>query len=715
MRFKQALIITRKEILETLKDRRTLFLMLGLPVILYPALIVGFGQVIAHQYSAIRNSKYSLLIAGRGNQLLKQWFKGDPQLTLVNQRIIRPVMPEFVTTKPHTPAANAPAGNDPGKMNPPEAIITWCRQVTSKYAIDIIICPEPSFTREVENERQGRCWVFYNMASDTSQIALQYIQDRLEALRAHILDERQKNHPELPPFFLHPLRVESVNIASAQQRGGYFAGRILPMIMIIMVMLGAFYPAVDMTAGEKERGTMETLLTVPVTPAEIIAGKFIAVFLIAFSTALANLGSMSLALLYMLQTGNIQERVQFQMSIGSGMMVFVQLIPVAVLFSSVILGVAVLARSFKEAQNYLTPFYLLIIIPIAVSSLPGFSLTTTTAFFPVINLCLLMREMFIHSPAVELIVIVLAANSVYAFLALWAAAYIFHHESILLDGGIQDLRFTRMLTPQKKVPEPSLGLLFAAFVWVVYLYLGSILQSADLFWGLTFSQIAFLLLPVIATIYFARFSWRATLSLNRPPLRGVGAAILCGTTTWLTIVPLVMAIQNMFLPEPPAIREAMERLISGQLHGIPFAARLFLFALLPAVCEELFFRGFVLGALRHRLKPFHAIVITGLIFGFYHISIYRMLPTAIIGILAGWFLLRSNSIFCTILFHFLHNATSLCVVTWLHQHPDMREEQLIRVTTVVPAMLLFLCGIWLLKQKKSPQKNDDYDLQTPRS
>jgi len=140
--------------------------------------------------------------------------------------------------------------------------------------------------------------------------------------------------------------------------GGFVISRFLPMLMVFMVLVGALYPSIDMTAGEKERGTLETILTSPATKGEIVLGKFLTVSLIAMTTGLLNLGSMMATFTYGIFSG-MSEAIQIKIPIGYVLVMFLCMIPLAVFFSGVMMAIASFARSFKEAQTFVSPFYLI--------------------------------------------------------------------------------------------------------------------------------------------------------------------------------------------------------------------------------------------------------------------------------------------------------------------------------------------------------------------
>ncbi len=172
---------------------------------------------------------------------------------------------------------------------------------------------------------------------------------------------------------------------------------ILPLIMVLMIAVGAFYPAVDLTAGEKERGTFETLLSTPTSKIEIVAGKFLTVFALAMTTGILNLASM--AATFILLASQIQPllggQINFEVHLPfqAFFIILFVMVPLAFFISAVMMSVAVMTRSFKEAQNYVTPVFMAIMLPGVFAGMPGAELTAANQFIPIYNVVLLFKDL----------------------------------------------------------------------------------------------------------------------------------------------------------------------------------------------------------------------------------------------------------------------------------------------------------------------------------
>jgi sodium transport system permease protein len=216
----------------------------------------------------------------------------------------------------------------------------------------------------------------------------------------------------------------------------------------LLCFTGAIYPAMDITAGEKERGTMETLLCSPVARLDLVLGKFLLVltgslasmfFVVASMAGSALLGgalffgSSGAAAAGALPPGTAAGGMGSLPSIDPlGLAgVFAMVLPVAVLFSAVALTVSLFAKSYKEAQSYLGPLIVVVLVPGMIAALPGTELTARTALIPLLNLSLVCKEMLSGSWPWGYIALIFGSSSLYAAGALALAVRMFNREDVL--------------------------------------------------------------------------------------------------------------------------------------------------------------------------------------------------------------------------------------------------------------------------------------------
>jgi sodium transport system permease protein len=286
---------------------------------------------------------------------------------------------------------------------------------------------------QVAGGAQATVTVLYTERHDESTEALRRLKEVLEKVNHGALKVRLAE-AKLPDAFAEPVLTQAKDIDFDQNLGPLIASRILPTLLIMMLFIGAFYPAIDVTAGEKERGTLETLLVAPVHPMQVMAAKYLTVSIISIAAAVANLLSMAATFAFGISLGEShQAAVTFAPS--QLLMMAACLLPAALMVSGVSLAIAALARSFKEAQSLLTPVMLIAIFPGMAAMVPGVELNNVTALIPLLNLALLVKAVVLGTAAVVPVLITCAVIGVCALLGLKASANAFVSEALRFGGA----------------------------------------------------------------------------------------------------------------------------------------------------------------------------------------------------------------------------------------------------------------------------------------
>jgi sodium transport system permease protein len=250
----------------------------------------------------------------------------------------------------------------------------------------------------------------------------------------------------LPATLVKPFDFRRQNVAPPEKVGGNLLGGIVPYIIIILCFTGAMYPAMDLTAGEKERGTMETLLCSPVARVNLVLGKFLMVLtgsLAAMALSLASMGVSAVVggMIFANTGGGAKAAAAGQARAAASVIptidplgllgVLGMVFPVAVFFSAVIFTVSLFAKSFKEAQSYVGPMIFMVIMPAVIGMLPGIDLNFPLALVPILNLSLVCKEMLSGVWHWNYIALIFGSSCVYAAIALALAVKMFNREDVI--------------------------------------------------------------------------------------------------------------------------------------------------------------------------------------------------------------------------------------------------------------------------------------------
>ena len=651
--------IMRKELLDTLRDKRALVMMVGVPVILYPALLLVGSQATIMQMDKMKKA-VSVVALSPPDPLVTEW--------LANVENVKLATPE----NPH----------DALRLN----------------NVDALIVLEDSFDADLESDRTAKIEIQFDSAEPASQIARQRLEDALKDRGKELLQQRLERR-QIPEAYVTPLNVESENVAPPSKTTGAILGLALPMLLVVMLGLGAFYPAIDLTAGEKERGTFESLLTTPISKLDIVFGKYLTVCLLSMTTGMLNILSMGLTFGFQLaQLRDTVGTLDFQLAPGTILLVLVIILPLSLFISAVMMSFAMFARTMKEAEFYLTPFLVIIMFPALMTAVPGAELTTTMQFVPITNVALLFKELMVGSKGWESVFPVFLSTAVYAMLAILFAVWVFQREEVVLseERGIP-LTLRRSHFRPRPAPTAGMSLWLFGVALLLLFYAGSYVQQRDIWSGILITQWLLFALPLIGLLWYVRVDLRETLSLHLPSA-GAYAATLLIASAWVVLVMQVGFWQQKVLPIPDEMAKQLEGIFTGGEQTV--WVTLLVLAATPAICEELLFRGAILAGLRQALPAWVAIIVVGVLFGLMHISVYKIVSTALSGMVLTYLVVRSRSIFSSMTAHFMINAAAVLVTSsvlpaWVTDRLDLAglEEKGVPIVVLIVAIAGFMAGV----------------------
>jgi sodium transport system permease protein len=672
--------LSLKELREILRDRRTIITLLVMPMLIYPLLALVFQRFLLTSLTGDGELKYIIGVDSviTANQLSQQLEMGEVAL---KQRGASTATHEDKSPAESPAGLKLPPGlggaaKDEKDLHP---TLVWVELPTSESerqvidaSVHLAVIPKHA-ARGHDDDGLGRplTWeLLYRRGSPSSEAALRYVELRLGALNESRLDQQLKE-----------LGVSAVLPAACTRRAVEFSGApavslaaLIPLILVLMTVTGAVYPAIDLTAGERERGTLEMLIAAPVPRIGLLLAKYVAVLTVALLTATVNLLGMTITAH---TTG-----LNLSLFGGEGMSPFVVvkvlllLALFAAFFSALLLAITSYARSFKEAQAYIIPLMLLCLVPGIICLMPSLQFSGGLAVVPLVNIVLLARDLLEGSVDPALAAAAVASTGLYVVVAIALAARIFGTDAVLY--GSQSTWSDILSRPES--PQTSLSVSAAmcalALMFPCYFVLSGLLsQSPDVSIEHRLSIAALVTALVFGGIpwlvaAFNRVRLPAGIGFKKAHLASFLAAALLGIALWPAAHELFLFNEWLGIITLRADQMAAVKSLLEEWQGISPIWILVTLAIVPGIFEEMFFRGFFFTALRKVLAPWKTIVVTAILFGLFHVvaanvlAPERFLPSAFLGLALGWVRYRSDSVAPCMLLHAVHNGLLLSLVYW---------------------------------------------------
>lgn len=304
------------------------------------------------------------------------------------------------------------------------------RRLIEADSLDVLVYFDPDFERMLDSGIPGRISVYFKRTTDGGREERRRVVDLLDAYESRLYDRRMAELKIDPRTALHPVEINEFNLASDKEVFAGAVGRILPYMFIMFSIMGVMHPATDLAAGEKERGTLETLLTTPATRLQILFAKFLVVVTSGFVSGIVTMGSMYIGTQFLGKgSSEINKAIASLLEPTTVVGVIALLLPLTVFFAAIALAISVYAKSFKEAQTLLAPMIMVAMLPILVSVLPGIELTAKTALIPILNVSLSIRAIIAGTAQPFHLVLVYGSLSVLALAGLFLCSKMFERES----------------------------------------------------------------------------------------------------------------------------------------------------------------------------------------------------------------------------------------------------------------------------------------------
>jgi sodium transport system permease protein len=705
-----------KELRDSIRDRRVVFASIIVPLMIYPVMMLGLAEVLISTQDRMSRETYTIAIPKGStpffDKLVDDYTHGEKLEDITG-------LGENADPMAAMKAAQAAKTELAGK---PSKVITIplkfseleSAEADKKLAsgeVQAIVEVPNGFEEKVKNSEEASVDVRIDKAEHRSRDASARIFALFERYQKRAILERLKAHNMTAPE-MHPFVFKTTNVADAAKVGGSIFS-FLPMLFIVMIIMGAMYPAIDMTAGEKERSTLETLIVTPVRPIEIIAGKFLAVTTLAIGTAALNVASCGGSFLMM----PLPQLSELGVPWSALPLALLLLIPLTFFFAAALLAVASFASNHKEAGIYCMPVFMIPLIGMVMVVLPDVELDGPLLLAPVVNVALMIKELFLRHGTAQQVVFVFVSTCLYAAGMVALAGRVFAREEVLFNAqGSIRLFLSRRFFKRSERPRPGDALLVAAILFPLNFYFQSWLQKALL--DITDIKVANFALVVAIPLYFIFFAlpigiaWYLKLDLkktfqwNMPSYRALFGAVCLGCSSFF-IAQQLQSWQSLFWHFSSADMDMLNKPIEAMSRtGWGMTLLIFLIGVSPGICEEHFFRGFLQQGVLGRNNKWSALLLVGFIFGAFHFPLFRQPIVMLMGVALAYVAYESKSIWPGVCFHFLHNSLSLFLPAWTGMNKIVTQpgEPLPNVPLqwLIPALALFSIGLVLVRGARRP-------------
>ncbi len=565
MNWRHVHLIYMREMRDQLRDRRTLFTITILPLLLYP--LLGMLMMQVAQFKRDQNVRVKVVGIDHWPSEASLF---DPNESSTEQARLA----EYLAIDSESKLIEFRAEPWP-KVGTLEQVVSLARQALSVDTYDAILVVEPNFA-EVLAERRARAkqspapaaesstelepglQLVANLARDRSQLAARRLQSILRTWQQRWVTQ-ELSAAGINPDLVQPIAFKQNDTAETSLRRAMLWAKILPFIMLVWALTGAFYPAIDLCAGEKERGTLETLLSSPARRREIVWGKLFTVATFSIMSALLNLLSMQLT------TGFIVEQLASQGSpqlaeafgrlpIHAFAWLVVLLVPMSAFFSALALAVAALARSTKEGQYYLMPLLLITIPLVTMPMIPSLELNMATSMVPVSGAIFLVRAL-IEGRYVEAgmhVPVVFCVTAACCLLSIRWAVRQFESESVMFSES-ERWNFQSWLRhvwrDRGNIASPTEAVLCGLIILVAMFFSQFVAGPTSLTWEVlakraVVTQIGLILAPALLMAVCLTRSLRQALRLHRVPFIQLVAALLLAVALHPSYTLLGQAISS---------------------------------------------------------------------------------------------------------------------------------------------------------------------------
>lgn len=633
--FAQIKLVFIKEMLEGIRDYRSLLPMIVFSIFIGPLFTIGVPIIAAGQVQHELNEHFVVAFASPPGPVAG-YLKGHKEFRVV------PL----------------------GELSKEQAL--------SGKKVDAVISVPEDFSNLLSTDAKAQIptlAIYYDGKYARAASCAARLRAVLEYYKEYVVNERSKlaNISLSRPEPVYPFVVSSTNKMFAASP---FVQSMLVLILVFQAFMGVIYPSLDAITGERERGTLEALLSTPVRRSHLFIGKLAAITVSSFAVVTSTLTGFYLSQFIQIKyfsflpatlASQLDSPLAVQLPLPCVLLVSLMMLPLCLSMAASAMALATFARTVQQAQAYMLPLMLITTIPLSVMALGEVHIDGPCAFVPFLNSIVAMDDALSGRIAPLYMFIAAFVSALFAVTLCTVVAPVVDREDILF--GIEE-------SPSRRFIEQNFGkelFFLCSTVFLLMFYLSQILVLKHHLLGMALTQLLVILLPgLFLALFWLKLPSRAILRLHMPKggiLTLLGALMLAPLSVLLA--GLLATIFTKLVPGSAALSKLMEEYMG--LNSQPLWLLLLVLGGMPAICEELLFRGVILSLMPKRFSTMRRVLTVGGMFGAFHMSLLRFLPTGLLGCVLTFLAIRTGSVFPCMLLHAGHNMLSVFIAVQLKE------------------------------------------------
>lgn len=622
-------VLCRTELRTVLRDRRAVLMSIVLPLIVMPVVLVSSQWAEQRRARQLTEGSVRFAVAGQHRDVLRDLVAEAGGLPPTQGSSVEPMVTLLEDASLADPFAALQGGD-----------------------VDLVVDSEPRATQPPETDPPPQntppVRIVYRSDRDRSRLAADWLAARLDRLR-HVRQIELLGRSGVVVQSRAAAPAHSEDLAPTARSAGLGLGRVATLLLVFFLFSGGALVAQDTLAGEKERGTLETLLTTSMTRQDIVLAKVLLVVLVALViTAIQVANLLVYAGLHIVPAATSLSTA-VSPALAAGLLIF--LLPLAAFVAGILVLLSGYSRSHREAQLYFLPVLLVALLPASAAFLPAASLRSLLVLVPIANISVGVKDVLVGRIDWPMLVGAWAVNAAAAALTLRAAARTLTAERLIVPATERRAR-----VPGAPVRPGQLATWFAAMWGVIFLVSSNLGAEFDIRGQLFVNLVVVFFGGSLLFIRFFRLSPRDVLAL-RAPSTWTWLGVLAGAPAGLVTGLGLFRLSQLVVPVPPDMLKSFAQYLAPDT--LPMWQILPLMTVLPGICEEVAFRGVLLHGLRPHFSRTVTALLVGLTFGLFHFSVFRIAQTAYLGVLLALVTMWSGSIFPAMLWHAASNGLAL--------------------------------------------------------